>query len=66
MTTTVAEGHAHHMARNTEMAIPAAPVASSAGPVKKEPKPLPLPNSDFYQLVDVLTPDELAVVRKVR
>ena len=32
----------------------------------KQEKPLPAPNSDFYQLVDVLTADELAVVRKVR
>ena len=32
----------------------------------KKAKPLPAPNSDFYQLVDVLTPDELAVVKKVR
>jgi len=29
-------------------------------------KPLPAPNSDFYQLVDVLLPDELAMVKKVR
>src|SRR6202008_743648 len=33
---------------------------------EKKAKPLPAPNSDFYQLVDVLTPDELAVVKKVR
>ena len=32
----------------------------------KKAKPLPAPDSDFYQLVDVLTPDELAVVKKVR
>ena len=32
----------------------------------KKVKPLPAPNSDFYQLVDVLTPGELAVVKKVR
>ncbi|EJL51430.1 acyl-CoA dehydrogenase, partial [Rhizobium sp. CF122] len=29
-------------------------------------KPLPAPNSDFYQLADVLTHDELAMVKKVR
>ena len=29
-------------------------------------KPLPGPNSDFYQLVDVLTAEELALVKKVR
>jgi glutaryl-CoA dehydrogenase len=31
-----------------------------------QPKPLPPPNSDFYQLKDVLTADELALVKKVR
>jgi len=30
-----------------------------------EAQPLPRPNSDFYQLVEVLTDDEKAVVRKV-
>jgi glutaryl-CoA dehydrogenase len=30
------------------------------------PKPLPAPNSDFYQLADVLNADELALVKKVR
>jgi len=39
------------------------PVAASA---KKAPKQLPVPNSDFYQLADVLTADELAIVKKVR
>jgi hypothetical protein len=29
-------------------------------------KPLPAPNSDFYQLVEELNPDELALVKKVR
>jgi glutaryl-CoA dehydrogenase len=33
---------------------------------EKQAKTLPAPNSDFYQLVDVLTEDELAMVRKVR
>jgi glutaryl-CoA dehydrogenase len=32
----------------------------------KQPKPLPAPNSDFYELKDVLTDDELATVRRVR
>ena len=31
-----------------------------------ERKPLPAPNSDFYQLVEALSADELAVVKKVR
>ncbi len=30
------------------------------------PKEMPAPNSDFYQLVDLLTPDEKAIVAKVR
>jgi alkylation response protein AidB-like acyl-CoA dehydrogenase len=30
------------------------------------PKPAPVPNGDFYQLVDLLTPEEKAVVKKVR
>src|SRR6201996_1762034 len=29
-------------------------------------KPLPVPNGDFYQLVELLNPDELALVKKVR
>src|ERR1700733_11261862 len=33
---------------------------------KRQPKALPAPNSDFYQLVDVLTAEELALVKKVR
>src|SRR2546422_6099142 len=43
----------------------ATPVAAAAA-VKKVPKQLPAPNSDFYQLVDVLTAEEKAIVKKVR
>ena len=43
-----------------------APIATATAPVKKEPKQLPLPNSDFYQLVDVLTAEEKAIVKRVR
>ena len=32
----------------------------------RQPKPLPAPNSDFYQLADLLTDEEKAIVRKVR
>jgi alkylation response protein AidB-like acyl-CoA dehydrogenase len=32
----------------------------------KKPKPLPAPDSDFYQLADVLTAQERAIVKKVR
>ena len=46
-------------------AAAAAPVAAAATSVSKARK-LPAPNSDFYQLVDVLTDEELAIVRKVR
>src|SRR5438477_3158828 len=30
------------------------------------PKPLPAPNSDFYQLADTLKPEELALLKQVR
>src|SRR6202162_6186250 len=32
----------------------------------KQPKPLPAPNSDFYQLAETLSADELALVKQVR
>ena len=32
----------------------------------KQAKPLPAPNSDFYQLADILTAEELAIVKQVR
>jgi glutaryl-CoA dehydrogenase len=38
-------------------------------PARKEiaqPKPLPASNSDFYALAEILTPDEQAIVKKVR
>ena len=38
---------------------------SAAGDGKK-PSPLPAPNSDFYQLLETLPPEELAVVKQVR
>ena len=44
----------------------AAPVAAAAASTKKAPKQLPAPNSDFYQLADVLTAEEKAIVKKVR
>ena len=51
------------MATATAVAAPAAAAATSA---KKAPKQLPAPNSDFYQLADVLTAEEKALVKKVR
>jgi len=41
-------------------------VANAAAKPAKSRKPLPAPNADFYQLVDILPPDEIAVVRQVR
>ncbi len=32
----------------------------------KQPKPLPAPNSDFYQLADALNAEELALLKQVR
>jgi len=34
--------------------------------VKPPPKPLPAPNSDFYEVYETLAPDELATVKRVR
>jgi alkylation response protein AidB-like acyl-CoA dehydrogenase len=49
------------------MATPsAASVAAATARARQESKQLPAPNSDFYQLVDVLTAEELAIVKKVR
>src|SRR5260370_30111598 len=55
---------------------PASPTAQAATPVTlatrparteaRQSKPLPPPNSDFYQLADVLTAEEKAIVKKVR
>ena len=42
--------------------MPTATAASKA----KAPKPVPVPNGDFYQLVDLLTPEDKAIVKKVR
>src|SRR5260370_35388830 len=42
-----------------------APSATSTASSKK-PANLPAPNSDFYQLIDVLTDDEVAILRQVR
>src|SRR5258708_17848687 len=41
------------------------PTAAAASKTSA-PKPAPVPNGDFYQLVDLLTPEEKAVVKKVR
>ena len=43
-------------------------VAPTLTPAKKDrqPKPLPPPNSDFYELYETLNADELATVKRVR
>src|SRR6476620_9224083 len=41
------------------------PTATAASKIAA-PKPVPVPNGDFYQLIDHLTPEEKAVVKKVR
>src|SRR5438445_1895561 len=51
------------MATATAVAVPLGAAAKSE---KKAPKQLPAPNSDFYQLADVLTAEEKAIVKKVR
>jgi alkylation response protein AidB-like acyl-CoA dehydrogenase len=41
-------------------------VGAAAASAKKAPARLPAPNSDFYELADVLTAEEMAIVKKVR
>ena len=51
------------------MAVSAQAIGSTSATKKsafQQPKKLPVPNSDFYQLVDVLTEEEKAIVKKVR
>src|ERR1700675_3758127 len=43
-----------------------APPTATATARKDQPKPLPAPSSDFYQLVEVLNAEELAVAKMVR
>src|SRR3954468_2130495 len=51
------------MATATAMA---APLAAATVSVKKPPKQLPAPNSDFYELYETLNAEELATVKRVR
>src|SRR5258705_9918486 len=47
--------------------MPTATAASKTAASKTAaPKPVPVPNGDFYQLIELLTPEEKAVVKKVR
>ncbi|MDH2385504.1 acyl-CoA dehydrogenase family protein [Bradyrhizobium sp. CER78] len=41
-------------------------VTAAAAHKSDAPKALPAPNGDFYQLVELLNPDEIALVKKVR
>jgi alkylation response protein AidB-like acyl-CoA dehydrogenase len=53
----------------TAAAQPATSESPAARPARieaRQPKSLPAPNSDFYQLVDVLSPEERAIVKNVR
>ena len=57
------------MTGTTATAPAASPVNPAARPAKTEarqPRALPAPNSDFYQLSDVLTAEEEVIVKKVR
>ena len=40
--------------------------AASTAKTTRQPKPLPAPNADFYELVETLPADELAIVKQVR
>jgi hypothetical protein len=44
---------------------PAPQLAVAAKPAKQH-KPLPAPNSDFYELYETLNAEELATVKRVR
>src|SRR5262245_57131133 len=41
-------------------------MSTAAGKETKPHKPLPAPNSDFYQIVETLPPDDLATLKQVR
>src|ERR1700738_1819008 len=59
MTTTIA-------ATATQPATSPAPTARPAKTQVRQPKPLPAPNSDFYEVYETLSAEELATVKKVR
>src|ERR1700758_4288841 len=40
--------------------------ATVAAKPAKQPKPLPAPNSDFYEVYETLSAEELATVKRVR
>src|SRR3984957_12646600 len=59
MTTTIA-------ATAAQPATSPAPTARPAKTEVRQPKPLPAPNSDFYEVYETLSAEELATVRRVR
>src|ERR1700749_1557417 len=60
------------MQMTTTIAATAAQAATSAAPARptrtevRQPKPLPAPNSDFYEVYQTLSAEELATVKRVR
>src|SRR6202453_4660234 len=60
------------MQMTTTIAATAAQAATSATPARptrtevRQPKPLPAPNSDFYEVYETLSAEELATVKRVR
>src|SRR4051812_2762890 len=58
----------HNCTESEQMTTVAIPIGHSAAakPSSRQPKSLPPPNSDFYELYGTLQPDELAVVKRVR
>jgi len=59
MTTTIATATA-------QAATPATPAARPAKTEVRQPKALPAPNSDFYEVYETLSAEELAIVKRVR
>src|SRR5271165_4666668 len=59
MTTTTATS-------TVQAATPATPAAQPAKTEVRQPKALPAPNSDFYEIYETLSAEELATVKRVR
>jgi hypothetical protein len=55
-------GYRETQAGDTEMA----PTPAASKPDTKPPKPLPSPNSDFYQYAETLNTEELSLLKQVR
>src|SRR5271167_3297619 len=49
-----------------QAATPATPAARPAKIAGRQPKALPAPNSDFYEVYETLSAEELATVKRVR